>query len=46
MKKEHFIIGLPIVIIGGILLLSWYSKPKKNSDNFYNATGGCGCGAK
>ena len=46
MKKEQLMIGLSIMIIGAIFLFSWYSKPKKNSDNFYNATGGCGCGAK
>jgi hypothetical protein len=44
MNKQYIIGGLAIV--GVIALIAYYNKPKKNSDNFYNATGGCGCGAK
>jgi hypothetical protein len=43
MKKEIIIGGLALV--GAIALFAWFSKPKKKSDNFYSATGGCGCGA-
>lgn len=43
MKKEYLIGGLAIV--GVIALFAWYSKPKKNSEGFFSATGGCGCGA-
>jgi len=46
MKTEYLIIGLPILILGSIVAFSLYTKPKKNSDNFYSATGYCGCGAK
>ena len=44
MKKEYIIGGLAIV--GVLTLIAWYSKPKKNSEGFFSATGGCGCGAK
>jgi hypothetical protein len=43
MKNSYIIGGLAIV--GVIALLAWYSKPKKNADGFFSATGGCGCGA-
>ena len=43
MKKEYIIGGLALV--GAIALFAWYNKPKKNSEGFFNATGGCGCGA-
>ena len=42
MKKGYLVSGLAIV--GAIALLVWYSKPKKNSDGFFNASGGCNCG--
>jgi hypothetical protein len=43
MKKEYVITGL--AILGAVALFTWYSsKPKKNSDGFFSATGGCGCG--
>ena len=41
MKKEYVIGALAIV--GVIALFAFYSKPKKNSEGFFNA-GGCGCG--
>lgn len=44
MKKEYVIGGL--ALLGVISLLAWYKAPKKNSEGFFNATGGCGCGAK
>ena len=43
MKKQYIIGGLALV--GVITLLAWYNTPKKNKEGFYNATGGCGCGA-
>jgi hypothetical protein len=44
MKKEYIIAGLALV--GAIALFAYLQpKPKKNKDGFYNATGGCGCGA-
>jgi hypothetical protein len=43
MNKAYIIGGLAIV--GAIALFAWYSKPNKNKEGFYNATGGCGCGA-
>jgi hypothetical protein len=43
MKKEYIIGGL--AILGAIALFAYLKPtPKKNSDNFYNASG-CGCGA-
>jgi len=43
MKKEYIIGGLALV--GVIALFAWYSKPKKNKEGFYGASG-CGCGVK
>ena len=44
MKKQYIIGGLALV--GVIALFAFYSKPKKNADGFFNASGGgCGCGA-
>ena len=44
MKKEYIIGGLAVV--GIVALFAWYTKPKKNSDGFFSASGaGCGCGA-
>jgi len=43
MNKAYIIGGLAIV--GAIVLFAYLQpKPKKNSDGFFNATGGCGCG--
>ena len=44
MKKEYIVGALALV--GVITLIVWYNKPKKNSEGFFSATGGCGCGAK
>jgi hypothetical protein len=43
MKKEYIIGGLALV--GVIALIAFYTKPKKNKDGFYGASG-CGYGAK
>jgi hypothetical protein len=40
MKKEYVIGGLALV--GIIALFSFYTKPKKNKEGFYSASG-CGC---
>jgi hypothetical protein len=45
MKKGYLVGGLAVV--GAIALLMYLKpKPKKNSEGFFSATGGCGCGAK
>ena len=44
MKTEYIFGGL--AILGVIAIVAYVQKPKKNSDGFFNATGGCGCGAK
>ena len=48
MKKQN----IPEIILFGVLPISivlfgfyLWKKPKKNKEGFYNATGGCGCGA-
>jgi|694.fasta_scaffold00162_55 hypothetical protein len=43
MEKKYIVGGLAVV--GALALLAWYFTPKKSSDKFLNATGGCGCGA-
>jgi hypothetical protein len=42
MKKSYLVIGL--AILGGIAVVAWISKPKKNKEGFYSASG-CGCGS-
>jgi hypothetical protein len=37
MKKGYVIGGL--AVLGAIALISWYKKPKKNSEGFFGATG-------
>jgi hypothetical protein len=37
MNKGYVIGGLAVV--GAIALISWYKKPKKNSEGFFGATG-------
>lgn len=45
MKNQYVIGGL--AVLGVIALFAWYKAPKKNSDGFFNASGGgCGCGTK
>jgi hypothetical protein len=41
MKKQYLIGGL--AILGAITLIALLSKPKKNKEGFYSASG-CGCG--
>ena len=43
MKKGYLVGGL--AILGVIAVVAYLRKPKTNSDGFYNANGGCGCGA-
>jgi len=44
MKREYIIGGLALV--GIIALFTFYKKPKKNQEGFFDATGNsdCGCG--
>ncbi len=37
MKKGYVIGGL--AVLGAIALISWYKKPKKNSEGFFGANG-------
>ena len=37
MQKGYVIGGL--AVLGAIALISWYKKPKKNSEGFFGATG-------
>jgi hypothetical protein len=37
MKNKYIVGGL--VVLGGLALLAWYKKPKKNSEGFFNAKG-------
>ena len=37
MKKGYIIGGL--AVLGAIALISWYKKPKKNSEGFFGANG-------
>jgi hypothetical protein len=40
---KGYVIG-GLAIVGAIALFAYLNKPKKNSDGFFSASGGCGCG--
>ena len=42
MEKKYIIGGL--AILGGLAVIAYFMKPKKNKEGFYGASG-CGCGS-